>query len=433
MLMLKYAAFVLAVMMCSTALAAGPATKPAPGGAVTQTEIGKLPDPLIKAGASPDGRHLAAVQGTPDNYVLLLDGKVLLKSQTQPGFTFSADGKRFGFWGSRGKNSAGAPVYFASVDGREILGATGVTFSPDSRRFGCGVHKGGAAMKGGPFVVCIDGRESPPFDTISGIRFSPDSRRVAYGALDRGWTLVIDGQKVGPTWKYIEDVTFSPDSRHLAYAAKTGPDGKLMCVVRDGVEGPKYKMLDQRSLVFSPDSRQLAYIAHSDKAVLLVTDTRQIVLNDNPEMFRLDPPVFSPDSRSIAYYKDKSAAVLKDGQEKVYDGVFMHRFVFSADSKRLAYLGHVDRDTAVFVDGNPGKAYKSIQQLSLCFSPDSKHLLHSANVGDKQCMVIDGEEGPAFDSLLQMGPAYCNFTPDGAVEYVGAKDGKVFRVRVPLK
>ena len=74
-------------------------------------------------------------------------------------------------------------------------------------------------------------------------------------------------------------------------------------------------------------------------------------------------------------------------------------FVFSSDSKHLAYSA-IDADKLfVMVDGKAGKKYDDIESGTPVLSPDGNRTAYGAMIGKKWCMVVDGKEDNQYDGL----------------------------------
>ena len=86
---------------------------------------------------------------------------------------------------------------------------------------------------------------------------------------------------------------------------------------------------------------------------------------------------------------------VKEGTE--YDGIGKGTVVFTADSKRWAYVAGAESKQFAVVDGQEGKHYDGIGRNSLVFSPDGKHVVYAATEGNKQFTVLDGNEGEQYD------------------------------------
>jgi len=119
----------------------------------------------------------------------------------------------------------------------------------------------------------------------------------------------------------------------------------------------------------------------------------------------------SPDGKHIAYRantgNDKCFVVLDNHHGKSYDKTF--DYVFSPDSKRMAYIAQDGDYGVVVVNGIEGKRYPlvpgaGIERMtcpisSLVFSPDSRSLVYIVQIGEKSLVVKDGVEGNPYDRI----------------------------------
>jgi hypothetical protein len=158
-------------------------------------------------------------------------------------------------------------------------------------------------------------------------------------------------------------------------------------VVVDGVEGKECgpessdRMvpgeIPPQSLTWSPDSRHFGYSAcwggHSRLTVDGHEESFEISgLKDFPR------PYFSPDGSRLAYRgraAQRCFAVI-DGKPHGgrYDGI--GQFVFSPDSRRIAFVAHRGDRRCIVLDGTERKEYEAIEPL--VFSPDSTRLAFAA-------------------------------------------------------
>lgn len=445
------------------------AAAPAGDPSVVQTRLGPCsannPDGIL---ASRDGIHCIWWTTVAGGKAIFFDG------QPQPPFDDI---------GRAGLTASGRFAYSAKKDQRWTLVVDGKPgpwyddiddvaygyFSPD------GGHVVYAAATGRKWSLVRDGTPGPAYDQVRDdhgpVRmalFSPDGRRLALSLdVKDGCTAFIEGQ---PPQKYhqtrLEIVitpVFSPDGNHLAFAASQGigdkefivydgrpltpfpsartpvfsPDGRHLaypaephdwCVVLDGRPGPQFREVDR--LTFSPDGARLAYVAETwsearGKGHLVVVDG-----TPGPEHPFVQPPVFSPDSKKVAYTASDGStwSVVVDGKPgPSHKGRKKGTPVFSPDSRRLAYGGSDGAKRFLVLDGQPGAQFDLLVDESVKFSPDSRHIAYVAWTGQSQSVVLDTTPGPPFDFIVPHGPT---FRPDGSVEYLGVKDGSLFRVKV---
>jgi formylglycine-generating enzyme required for sulfatase activity len=221
----------------------------------------------------------------------------------------------------------------------------------------------------------------------------------------------------------------------VAYAAHKG---KKYWVLLDGKKGPEFEGEKSLCLAFSPDSSHLAYVAQRGGKESVVLDGQ-----NGPEFDSIglragsafEPSlVFSADSRRLAYIakRGESLAVVVDGQAgPEFDEILEATPLFSNDSTHMAYAGRKGHKAVVVLDGQAGPKFDSIQLHSVCFSDDSKHFAYATDRAGKSLIMLDGMAGPEFDRVFLSGPL--SFDAGGAVQYLAAKAGTLYRVRQELR
>ena len=294
-----------------------------------------------------------------------------------------------------------------------------ITTGPDLLRRSPDVH-----ARAKHFVV-VDGVESEEYDEVlaHSLAFSPDGSRFAYGALNRGCFVVLDG---APQERYegIGELVFSPDGRRLAYSARRD---RWQLVVLDGKEGKEYDAVwgsTRARPLFSPDSKRLAYGALREfKSYMVVHEADGSVHEFKPPHGMPDAPVFSPDSRRLAYrtayeeretytseYRPNCWRVVVDnreGNEYRADPMPAGDFgmpLFSPDSKHVVYRASAagkrgGAHSFMVQDGVEGKHYRGTHFP--LFSRDGKHFAYVAGLPDRRRLVIvrDGQAGKDFNAI----------------------------------
>ncbi len=295
-----------------------------------------------------------------------------------------------------------------------------IRVSPDVRRVayaaGADGKKYDAAAGNGKLIAVVDGQEvGKRYDSLGGISlgeiiFSPDGKRVTYVAGNGGkWFVVVDGREGKQYDGLVGGLSFSPDSRHVAYTASA--DGKSFAVV-DGKEGKRYDGLGVTP-TFSPDGKRVAYAAQAGGKQFAVVDGKEgvhyepyarIVVStteDGGDYYDIGGFLFSPDSKRVAYVVSTGpqSVVVVDGQDGEYHNGLVRSLVFSPNSKRMAYVAATadKRNRFAVVDGRQGKPYEGVR--TPVFSPDSKRVAYAARAGGKWFMVVDGQEGKRYDNL----------------------------------
>jgi len=328
-------------------------------------------------------------------------------------------------------------------------GSIRLAVSPDSKRVGYVAQRGGqrllvgreVLLLGGKWLVVLDGVEGRQYDGIGkgSPVFSPDSKRLAYGAVRGNNQLVVVDGVEGKEYDGVGPPVFSPDSKRVAFGAGRA---RNQLVVVDGVEAKEYDGIEAGNLVFSADSKRVAYVAGRADKDLVVLDGVEEKEYDGIGARGL---VFSPDSKRVAYgagrpkqlvvmrpvevYLAGKQLVVVDGVEgKEYDSILKGTLVFSADSKRVAYVAErYDKDLVV-VDGVEGKEYDLAR--APVFSPDSKRVVYEATRGGKWLVVVDGVEGKEYDGFLKGREPV--FDSPSQLHALALRGGEFLRVEVEI-
>jgi len=132
----------------------------------------------------------------------------------------------------------------------------------------------------------------------------------------------------------------------------------------------------------------------------------------------------SPSSTRVAYIgtrhdgsRARTFIVVDRAMQEVAVNAGISEFVFSPDSKRIAYREMLSNSKwRVVTDGAAGPVY---DQVGIpVFSPDSRRLAYTARKRNAWHVVVNGTEGPAYDAAGD--PI---FSADGrSVAYLGRKD-----------
>ncbi len=238
--------------------------------------------------------------------LVVVDGRPGEEYERVGRLAFSGDGRRFRYVATRGGVQR---VVVDGVPGKEYQDVNiELCFCRDSK---CVFYE---ARRDGKACVVVDGVEGKWHDEIRGARLSPDGRRVAYVARQgTRWFAVIDGAE-GEGYDEVDpNLRWSPDSRRVAYTARRGGEQFL---VLDGVEGKAYSYVGVP--VFSPDSQRIAYQAAWGESRWESWEFQGMAMRSS---------VWS-----------KNAMVIDGVEGTIYDGTSGLSPVFSADSKRVAYV-----------------------------------------------------------------------------------------------
>jgi S1-C subfamily serine protease len=211
-------------------------------------------------------------------------------------------------------------------------------------------------------------------------------------------------------------------------------------VVVDGAEGKEYGDVLARgyinggvfgdSLTWSRDGKRFGYAAWRQGRARLVVNGAEEPFTVGGELGH-PRPYFSADSAHMAYSAwERSCFAVVDGQRQPghYDeiGTFVPgvggklpthvAFVFSPDSKRLAYIARRGKRRLVVLDRREGKEYDEIPPL--VFSADSKRLAYigtSAVDGGKTSerkLVVHESDGNVRETPLRGAPSPPLFSAD---------------------
>jgi Tol biopolymer transport system component len=179
-----------------------------------------------------------------------------------------------------------------------------------------------------------------------------------------------------------ESLLVSPNSARVAYILGVGGDGRF-----EG-EGDNF-----HQAIWRPGG----------KVVLAVDGVRGPQYDRIVGIYSSEPYfVFSPDSRRIAYVAGQTGAVrlVVDGKEgPVYSEIAPQSVRFSADGKRLAYAARTAAGWTLVVDGVESPPHESIAGTSVRFSPDGKRIAFVASAGKSDYLVVDGVKGKTYERI----------------------------------
>jgi WD40 repeat protein len=385
---------------------------------------------------SPDNTHIAAVVRRGDRQALVLDGKEIavadeiltyasllftaytpfpgqLTSATANVATFSNDGAHFAFCVRDGQsqaavvNGAKQPT-FAKVD-LPVFSSGGKHFayraSPDAKKW----------------LFVVDGKPTETYDSIvEGPLFSPDGNQVAYRAsIGVNYFVVANGTRgrsYSPTGGRNSSLTFSRDGRRLVYEAERD-DRRFL--VDGSKEIPSQGYINK--ITFSPDSTRLAYAVQG--SALMVDGN---VAGKFGEVRNI---VFSADSRHLVAAVDATSGsvaqhLYRDGAVKLVDGDWMDSasLAISADGSRVAYAVRRGKDRWVPVGDGLAPQSDAEHVGPFLFSSDSKHIAFISKNAGKARVVADGTPGPESDDVALM-----TFSPDGSLVYA-SREGATWRL-----
>ncbi|HUK81335.1 MAG TPA: hypothetical protein VLZ12_01765 [Verrucomicrobiae bacterium] len=415
--------------------------------------------PSVPVTFSNDGKRYAYLGRQGTEWVLIADGKELIRTPVEPNQTAAAGMQ---FTGDDGKHLLFASSTFNGrelwVDGQKMPGTynsgaggtegtTDPLISPDGSRYAYVAQIGRdkrtvivdgkdagflgdnlaftadsqhlfALVRQGPVVwLAVDGKPKIKTDGINQLVMAPTGNGFA-AVLQRlnppGQFLVFNGKKVeGSDCPTFVKVVISPDGKH--FAALCSMASNVYFVLADGKKGQQYDNITADSIAFSPDSAKLGYVASSaGKFFVVINEDESDAFQPIPAFF------FSADGKRTVYSglqnisSPNSPGGVVQGFPLVIDGKvlkltrawFIKTFVFSPDTSRYGFTGGGGpAGPDIFLDGKP-----SGLTGNFLFSPDSKHVVCVGYrpTENKHGIFLDGKlvHGIEYDAR------YRAFTPD---------------------
>lgn len=311
---------------------------------------------------SPDGKNVLTLGRTPENDVLIINGRQAARAPIIHGVHMSTGGLNLLVL-SPSRNASGDQAQFLGTGGKKLEGSEcanieKVVFSPDGKRYAALCR----LATGGKFLF-LDGKRGLPYDQILDFRFTPDSSKAIYVATSGGKQFFVSGEDESDGYQTLQPVLLSADGKHIGFLGRVAGsndchiviDGKVVAKPRgasllvlsadgsrygflggpgphhalflDGVEQkgfgvsqPNYVATGGPYIAISPDGK---YVAHHG----FVGDISGygLVLNGklvDPKRAIWNVPLFTADSRHILYFR----AVPGGGFELVVDGTAAVKF-----------------------------------------------------------------------------------------------------------
>jgi hypothetical protein len=370
------------------------------------------------------GGHLAAVTQKGSRFVIVHDGvsgppfdDIIGGGAKQTRLAFSPDGTRYSYVGRLGQE------YVVMIDGKEVmrvpvsdhewghrLGANLLPdFTSNSKHsyFGFTVKRG-APLSDSRFQLVFDGQLVPAkWSNPKALAFSPDGDHYAYLSestsyeVPRGTPfqseLIVDGK---PAAYPGTDPQFTSDGRHL-FTGITSPGGNVVEVFLDG---KPYIQAREIKLYFPPVGSGVVAVV-SPKigdalAAFLVIDGKKVAGSDARA---ISDVFFSPDGKHYAAACEtpaRSRFMLIDGKKGLEYQMFLPLtgggagsfFMFSPDSSRSAYNGHSGGKGFVVVDGTESDGYPAITAFT--FGGKDSRRFGFVGVGNSTkewAIIVDGK------------------------------------------
>jgi Tol biopolymer transport system component len=420
--------------------AAGPFTPP-PNVKIEPTVVGPATTTYAYA-VSPHGAHVATNTHDGSRQVIIYDGVEGPKfDQIYPEgpngaapVIFSPDGNRFAYCGQMGDQ------WVVVVDGKILVqsgdsvnGAIGETscelgFTANSKHvyFTTMVSVKGSNSAAQRFV--FDGKAGPP--GVSGpVAFSPDGDHFAYTWVDplnqtTHGSFVIDGK---PTNDMQSSPQWTADGQHLytkrPFSSAASGTGTAMDILRDGKQ---IMRVDNALLYIPPVGDMMVAVVQKTRtpqSSFLVIGGQQVPGSENAgQSAGIADVVFSPDGKhySALYHTlNGQQFAFSDGKKGLNyprlngissAGIGQHVMAFTADSSKLVYIGFNAADNGQFLVINGQESQELFAVTDTVFSPVGNHV-----ATDGQGLVtLDGK----ILSLANVNPraataSQMTFSPDG--------------------
>ena len=325
-----------------------------------------------------DGLHLITrrlITGSNATEVLV-DGKPVMRA-LQPVITTTPVGSGFVAMVSQGNPGSG--IQFLTVGTQRVAGTdcpwtpgySGVTFSADGKHWA-------AVCQASPTSrwVVVDGKKGQEYQTIAGLGFLPDGR-LAYAGGVRGQLFMVVGDQeangftslLGPEPDpalgrgdfFLGVVSSRPGvltGAHVGYVGVANVGGVNSVVV----DGKVTQRPGANNLGLSPDGSRYAFTFGQTAS-----------------------------GRSLNIDGTDVPGASLDFQRAPLTGSLRGQFVFSPDSKHIAYFGRQANGAAgLFVDGK-FLALAFNQPMNLTFTSDSRHVIWMDRPGGSaQVLYVDG-------------------------------------------
>jgi len=400
---------------------------------------------------SPDSSRYAYCARSGNQYVVMVDGKELVRSsETQSGLVndsscllgFTSNSRHVFFFSLASVSNPSTVTFRRFVfDGKSDPPNNGdwdtreVAFSPDGDHY---AYVWNDPRRQKPWLLVIDGKPAPyqagapvwtndskhlytqrhvPSSNETELLFDGKPLARAFDfkihkapvgdmvvmAITGGSNfhpfsfLVVNGKKV-PGSETVErgmihDVFFSPDGKH--YAAHCEDISSHHYLIVDGKRSQEYSSIDK--VAFTPDSSTLVYMSFANSRSFIVVGQREF----GSTIGSVLPPVISPVGNRVAGFLNINGRMnfLLDGKITPLDGRSGADLTFTPDGAHYAYLlNGSGLDLHLTIDGvfqqqstlsNDILDSAHPQAPKYIVSPDSKHFAHFA-LGNTAAGVVRG-------------------------------------------
>lgn len=295
---------------------------------------------------SDDGAHWAYMARSGDDFIVMLDGKELVRAPLRGN---EADRIPLTF------SSKGHHLFYSDVD------ATGA------------------------YQVVVDGKAGPATHMLPSIAFSPDGQHYAYvGAYTNAgigvWSFV-DGRQVNYFGDHLQ---YSGRDHLLSLLPIPGGIG----LVLDGKPEIKANRLDP--MWMSPDGAEIAIVVTPDAQTpsFLTINGKTI---DGTQGLNIEKVYFSPDGKrwaALCAKKTGSKFMMVDGQ-KGDD--------YASIPNSLPPMDNISHWRDQMSDAN-GSDYSPFQLPVPGFTADSTKFVYAAVAGGREFMIVDGTESSGYQN-----------------------------------
>ena len=261
----------------------------------------------------------------------------------------------------------------------------------------------------GPFVGGMPHNAKQP--DAKPIVLSNDGQHYCFFASrEHGLIAVIDDKEFGPYEGFREMPIMSASGNRVAYDVRI--NGKS-CVVDGGEPGEPYDItifgpsMDYhgKTIVFGAIRGGKCYVVSNGVAVETLQDRKAV-------------PLVSPNGERIALVSLKGSTldVVVDGRcinsHKMPEEVILPSFVWSSDSRRIAYLCGTQEGVFIMVDDERFGPFDGLRTPGIVFSDNGLHFAAIVSIGNSYAVFVDGS---VLDYRFSYPADHVYVAPDGTV------------------